>query len=376
LKKDSRPKNYQYLQILKDHLGGSLKKIFNNQFVYPRQIEIHLPADHKKSCNFNCFYCQGRLLKQPLDHWEIKALKLMNKLDKKIPFYIFGGAYSEPTLNPYMMAFLATAKDCQAYFGIHTNGSMLKSLEENQGWLTELCQIAADKQDYLSISLDAGSPQSHSQTKRLKKDFFTDIIKGIEMAVKIRGKRKKPTIRICYLLNKQNSSLKEIKNIIKIAKKIKVDSLRFSIPYALYGQEFSKVRKYKNKVEIKQNKQFENMLQSLISKSKKEKPYIFYLPPQFQDVQQMNFKQCIYPYYQITLGADGYVYKCSSAASASFPNHRLGKITDNLKKFKKMILANYSPHWNARENCWKKGARCNRMALEINKNWRDRKEND
>lgn len=296
----------------------------------------------------------------------------MNQLKNKIPFYIFGGAYSQPTLNPYMMTFLATAKDCGAYFGIHTNGSMLKTLEENQGWLTELCLLATNKQDYLSISLDAGRPQSHSATKGLKRDYFTEIIEGIRMATKIRGKRKKPTMRICYLMNNVNSSLGEIKEMIKIAKEIKVDSLRFSIPYALYGQDFKKVRAYKKKVEITQDKILGKRLKTLMSKSRKEKPFIFYLPPHYQDVDEMNFKQCIYSYYQITLAADGYVYRCSCTASSSFKQHRLGKITDDLEKFNQMVLANHNPNWDARKNCWAKGARCNRMALEINKYWRDR----
>ena len=177
MSKDIRPRGYKYLEILKNHLGD-LGRIFNGELIYPRQIEIHLPADHKRPCNFYCPYCQGVLLKQPVVAWEIKALKLMNKLRGQIPYYIFGGAYSEPTMNPYMMTFLNTAKDCGAFFGIHTNGSMLKISEENQGWLTELCRIATDKQDYLSISLDAGTSESHSLTKGLKKDYFTDIIKS------------------------------------------------------------------------------------------------------------------------------------------------------------------------------------------------------
>jgi len=297
---------------------------------------------------------------------------LMNKLSGKIPYYIFGGAYSEPTMNPYMMTFLHTAKDCGSFFGIHTNGSMLKTLEENQGWLTELCRIATDKQDYLSISLDAGSPRSHSITKGLDKDYFTDIIKGIELAVEIRGESEYPAIRICYLLSKITSSKEEIEGIIDIATRLGVDSLRFSIPYALYGQDFEKVRKYKHAIELEQNKDYEVRLKPLMSKSTDEKPYIFYHPPKYQDVDEMNFRQCIYSYYQITLAADGYVYRCSCTSSPSFKGHRLGEITDDLEEFNKMVLANHNPNWDARKGCWAKGARCNRMSLEINKAWRDR----
>lgn len=365
---NKRPAGYQYFNILKNHLNNDLAKIFNGKLIYPRQLEIHLPADHKKACNFNCPYCQGRLLKQPVVPFENEALELVDKLKGRIPYLIYGGAYSEPMLNPYMMAFLNVTKKHNSNFGIHTNGSLLKNLEEIQGWLTELCRIATNKKDYLSISLDAGTAKSHSISKNLKKNWFDKIIEGIKMAVKIRGNSNKPAIRVCYLLNKINSSEDEIKKTISLMKQIKVDSLRFSVPYDLYGKNFDKVKAYKKNVEVKQNEKFTKMLQPLMSKSSKEKPYIFYLPPEYQDVEKMNFKQCIYSYYQITLAADGYVYKCSSTGTPSFKMNRLGKITNDLKKFNKMILANHNPSFNPL-TCFKVGARCNRMALELNQKW-------
>ncbi len=245
---------------------------------------------------------------------------------------------------------------------------MLNNLEKNQGWLTELCRIATDKQDYLSISLDAGTVKSHMVTKGLKTNWFDEIIDSIKMAVKIRGKSDSPAIRVCYLLNTFNASKKEIKGIVNLMKKIGVDSLRFSIPYDLYGKNFDRVKVYKKNIEIKQNKRFTKMLEPFISKNSKTKPYIFYLPPEYQDVEKMDYKQCIYSYYQITLGADGYVYKCSSTATSSFKMNRLGKIPSDLKKFNQMVLANHDSSFNP-SICFKVGARCNRMALELNHKW-------
>jgi len=336
-----RPTSYQYFNILRKHLDNDLTKIFNGELVYPRQIEIHLPADHKRACNFNCYYCQGKLVDRKVTSgWETKT---------------------QPLLNPYFMTFLATTKDCGAHFGIHTNGSHLKWLESNQGWLTELCRLGTDKQDYLSISLDAGFAMSHAKTKGIASGWFPEILKGIRRVAKM---KKKLTVRICYLINPWNCSKEEIENIIEFAKEIGVDSLRFSIPYAHYGRDFNLVKDYKKLIERDWGKGVKKILKPLISKGK---PHIFYLPPKYQDVEEMDFKQCIYSYYQITLGADGYVYRCSSAASPTFKAHRLGKITDDLGKFNKMILANHNPNWNPCKACWPKGARCNRMALEINK---------
>lgn len=369
ISKDSnRPEGYQYFNILSNHLGNDLTKIFNGEMIYPRQLEIHLPGDHKHACNFNCYYCQGRLLEQPLVPFEEDALKIVDELKGRIPYFIYGGAYSEPILNPYFLDFLKLTKKYGSYFGIHTNGSLLKELEQKQSFLSELCQIAVSPQDYLSISLDAGTPESHMKIKNLKVNWFDEIIEGIRIAAKIRGNSDSPAIRVCYLLNGFNSSEEEIKGIIEIMQDIKVDSLRFSIPYELYGKEFDRVRRYKQTIEIKQNIIYTEMLKFLLSKDLRERPYVFYLPPECQDVDRMNFMQCIYSYYQITLAADGYVYKCSSTATPSFKMNRLGKLTGDLEEFNKMVLANHNPNFNP-STCFKVGARCNRIALETNTIW-------
>lgn len=85
----------------------------------------------------------------------------------------------------------------------------------------------------------------------------------------------------------------------------------------------------------------------------------------------MNFRQCIYSYFEIVLAADGNVYKCSSMGTPTFQRLKLGKIPNSLEKFKKMIMANHDPHFNP-QICFKQGGHCARAALEINKEWQKR----
>jgi len=365
-----RPSGYNYLEIMRNHLGGDLTQVFNGKLVYPRQLEIHLPGDGVRPCNFNCYWCQGRLLEQPLGKFEEAALELVSKLNGCIPFHIYGGAYTEPLLNTYLLDFLKLTKSTGANFGIHTNGSLLLGLELENGFLSELCRISTSPEDYLSISLDAGNTLSHTLGKGLKKDWFNNIITGIKEAKMIRGNSHSPAIRVCYLLNKHNSGPDEIRAIVRIMKRIGVDSLRFSIPYDNYGKSFERVRRYKETVEVKGARSLYSVIEPYLSKSPDERPFIFYIGPECQDVEKMNFRQCIYTYYQITFGADGYVYKCSSAASPTFAVCRLGLIPDTLESFNSMVLANHNPDFNA-NICFNIGARCNRMALEINRKWAD-----
>jgi len=217
------------------------------------------------------------------------------------------------------------------------------------------------------VSLDAGSVESHRKGHRLKENWFDTTIEGIRELSRIRGKRPYPAIRVCYLLNEFNSSRKELDNIVQIAHDAHVDSVKFSIPYDLYGRNFSEVRKYKKTIEVIKNGEYRDRLDRLITSSDQQ-PHIFYLSPHTQDVDRLNFKQCIYGYFQISAGADGYWYRCSAVATPSFSHLRLGKITGDLEAWQDMVIRNQSPEFNP-QSCFKVGARCNRMAIECNNEW-------
>lgn len=187
--RSDRPAGYQYFNVVTDHLNNDLTKIFNGELIYPRQVEIHLPGDRKRACNFDCYYCQGRILEQPLAHFEEDALTIVEELKGRVPYFIYGGAYTEPLLNPYLLDFLKLTKKYGSRFGIHTNGSLLKRLEKEKSFLSEICRIASSSEDYLSVSLDAGIAQSHMKTKNIKVNWFDEIIEGTRMAAGGSGSR-------------------------------------------------------------------------------------------------------------------------------------------------------------------------------------------
>jgi len=360
-----RPSAYRYWDQLLEHIGDP-SVIFNGELTYPRQLEIHLPSDHKRACNFACFYCAGHRFIKDLGTFEMDALDLLRQLKGRIPYVIYGGSYTEPITNPYFMAFMAMTKRTGSHFGIHTNGSVMKRLEEETGWLTELGRLAEDEVDYLSVSLDAGTTESHCKTKGIKHDWFSEILDGIRMAVEL--KRKGPAVRMCYLMNEMNSSQKEIDGIVTFARDAGVNSLRFSIPFAHYAQDFDRVREYKWNVEQKFKEPYRKRVEKHLSRDMDERPFIFWMSPDLQDVDLFNFRQCPYGYYQICIGADGYVYRCTTISTPTFKKLRLGKISDDLEEFKKMMRSAQPAYYHA-NTCFSMGGRCNRMGLEINRTW-------
>lgn len=365
---------YQYYENLAAHLGTKDPSIiFGEDFYWPRQFEIHLPSDHKRSCNLNCKWCQGALYDRQLGNWEIKALALLNKLEGAIPYHIYGGAYTEPLMNPYIMTFLATTKRFDNCFGIHTNGTKLKSLEENMGFLTELDRIATSSEDYLSVSLDGGLAWSWANNKSAKRDWFYDVIEGIRLATRIRSRSGKPyAIRVCYLMNENNSSVGNIMSVVGIMKDLGVDSIRFAIPYAKYNQAFDIVQNYKDSFEDVHKDEYAELVKPFLSAEFDDKPYVFYVGADATSIDNYTFNQCIYHAYQITYAADGYVYKCSAVAAPDAPQCRLGEITDDLEEFKRLIDKNKNEKWDCTKMCFSKGLRCNRMAIELNQEYKDK----
>ena len=375
--KDTRPDNYLYYKQLLKHVGGDCATIFNGQLIYQRQFEIHLPGNRNQMCTCACTHCNGKLYERGRDTWEIAGIELLENLKGKIPYHIYGGVYTEPTLNPYLMTYLALTKKYNNHFGIHTNGSQLGQLEKSISFLTELNRISTDNVDYLSISLDAGSPESWSKTKNNKNpNTFYDILDAIRLATKIRDKKGNDShaIRMTYLITPTSNNLSDFENVIKFAKDTKVDSLRFSIPYANYNQDFKVLKEYNEEVEISGDNKYHKILEPYLSKNKKDIPYIFYTSTDFIDYKQFNFKQCVYGYYQITYAADGYAYKCSAAAAPDAAQCRLGKITADIPEFERMVMKNLDGEWDAQKMCFDKKIRCNRMGIEISQQYKQWKE--
>lgn len=358
----SIPKDYFYFDMVKDHLDGDMGRIFSGEVVYPRQMELHLPGDGSTPCNFDCYHCQARKLKKHLSRWEKDALRLIETLGGEIPWVILGGQYTEPLMNPYFMGFIKAIKNTGSAYGIHTNGSLLEAVA------SELCYYSTTSRDFVTCSLDAGFENSHTRTKNLEVSMFDRVIAGLEALVKGRGTKPFPAVRVTYLMNEQNATPAEIKNVVAIMKRIKPDTFRFSIPYAHYGDSFITVEHYRKSVEIKYEKKYFDLIAPYLSKGP-EKPYIFWLPPQYQDVRKLDFNQCIGGYFNIVFGADGQVYRCSSSTAPDFKACCLGRVTGDLERFIEMVIKNQDPDWRP-DACYAQGARCNRIMIEINEAWR------
>jgi molybdenum cofactor biosynthesis enzyme MoaA len=287
---------------------------------------------------------------------------LIKILGRSVPWYIFSGIYSEPTLNIRLLDFITEVKRTGANYGLHTNGVLLPGLQDKQSFVSKLLKIS-DEGDYLTVSLDAGLRQSFAITKGVAPIYFDNVVQGLEL-FKNRD-RKRFRLTIAYLLNENNNTEQEICRVVSIAKSVEADALRFSIPYAPYGSSFNDCVRYKNEYELPFSSRIEEVMER-VSLCSTKKLNVFFLPPSSQDIENCFCAHCFNGYYEITLGADGFFYKCSSTASHLFSKHRLGPLTSNIKDFHNAVVLNQDYRFNPLHECLPVGARCTRAALEIN----------
>lgn len=377
-----RPSAYKYATNLRQHIEqqrGPAFKPFDGNLALPKQIEIHLSNSWGQRCNVSCGHCQGRKLSTkispPLDD---KIISLIRNLNGSIPRFVFSGLYSEPTMNYRLIDIIEAVKSTGSTFGLHTNGILLKPLETSPssiknevGFLTRL-HAASDGRDYLSVSLDACSPTSYAITKGLKSKnsglLFKGVLEGLDIFGKIKNDNSKETlaIQITYLLNDSNSSSeRDLEIFMKIMRFLSVDSIRFSVPYAPFASSLPECNTY-HAGQIESFRRYLKFIFPYLSRSSDDKPFIFVIPPEKQDLKMFNFSHCFSGYDAITLGADGFFYRCCSSAHPMFGHLKLGQLTDNIDEFKAMVLNNQQECFNPDKACFPKGARCTRAAFDIN----------
>lgn len=360
----------RYAELLKIHIRnqrGDNFRPFDGILTIPRQLEIHLSNESRTPCNMLCIHCQGQNLQKVIEPFDDIIFPLVEKLDGKIPLFVVSGAYAEPTLNIRLIELIKLIKRTGSSFGLHTNATLLTKLEEKNRFITRLYNVSTPD-DYMTIALDAGSRKSFAKTKRVDGKHFDSVIAALQILHSLNKREQRPSLkaRITYLLNEFNSSPEELQNVVRLMRQVEVDSLRFAIPYAPYGTPLEECWRYKNEYEVPFYRRIWNRIAPLLSEDASEKPQIFAMSPEAQDVEKITFSHCFYGYYMINLGADGFFYRCSAVAHPGFKGHRLGKATDNLENFYAMVLKNQDINFNPLKQCLPIGARCNRASIDIN----------
>lgn len=320
-----RPYNYastfwdEYGKYFPDAVKGLLA---------PAQLEIHPPfAPGRKRCWLQCPHCYGDGEQTPTDAEKMDedtAVRVIKEIKGRVPRIVISGTYSDPLFSAMTPALLRAARESPTQkIGLHT-----KLLELNPD-VEEALLAGCQDDDYLAISLDAGTPRTYDlvhginggwQTTR-KPSAVLGTVKHnlLGICARIRDEHLPLRVNLTYLLTDMNANEADIKNAIALAIEAGADVIRFSIPQP---QTLAPADRIMVSVETVEKAQKVILSQSEMWNG--QKPAI--LLREFHDWKAAGFRKCYSQLFHPAIGGDGYLYPCCQVATKDFTHLRMGNL--------------------------------------------------
>jgi MoaA/NifB/PqqE/SkfB family radical SAM enzyme len=313
--------NYQAKYI--ENIDEFIKKIINKT-VIPIQLEIQPGRESgKKLCWMSCPYCYGGSADNTGTRLSIE--KYLSVLDEtvngphgKINKIIVAGYATDPLHYEYASELIRKIINNQQIVGIHTK--LLKIPKDLKNVLKE---GLLKKESYLTISLDAGYPESYNKTHGLPgtKNVLSKIIENIKTIKSL--KINNLNIGVTYLVTSANNSNEEIKESIKICNEIGVETLRFSMPQTPRGYNLTD----EEDIIIKEKTKEIERISNIVSETKSENCVVTAVDPDKEyKIDKNRFLPCFARFVHPAIGFDGQLYHCSESSSPNFSSMSLGNL--------------------------------------------------
>lgn len=272
-------------------------KSFNNWEIAKKIYPIYVEISPSGVCNHRCRFCAFDYLGYDKGFANFKNLKKAILDMKK------GGVKSinlsgegEPLLYPKIKELILFISSLKIDVALTTNGTYLKK---------ELVKEILPALSWIKVSLDAGSSLTHFKIHRPSKEEFSDILRNLEEAVKIRKKTKSRCVLGCqFLLLDENYFEVEI-----LAKKLK----RIGLDY-LVVKPFSQHPKSKNKEFRNINYKKYLFLEEKLKKFNDKKFQVIFRKRTMEKLyKKREYKKCwAVPFFWAHLTTNGDVYSCGN----------------------------------------------------------------
>lgn len=335
--------NYQakYIEDIDDYI----KKIINKT-VIPIQLEIQPGRESgKKLCWMSCPYCYGGSADNTGTRLDInRYLSILDETKKGphgfIKKIILAGYATDPLNYEHISLLVKKAVENKQIVGIHT-----KLLKIPNGLDRILSDNPLEPGSYLTISLDAGFPESYNKTHGIisKKNLLSQIIENIKLIKSL--KIKNLNIGCTYLITTANNSNEEIRESIKICNEAGVETLRFSMPQVPRGYNLSN----EEDIIIKEKTDEINRISKIVFDTESKKCVVSAVDPDKDyKINKKRYLPCFARFVHPAIGFDGKLYHCSESSSPNFSSMSLGNLQDrsfwdcyydyDLKKIKQAFL--------------------------------------
>ena len=295
-----------------------------NKTVIPIQLEIQPGRETgKKLCWMSCPYCYGGSADNTGERLDIK--KYLSVLDEtvngpngKINKIIVAGYATDPLHYEHVVQLIEKIIFNKQIMGIHTK---LLKIPKNLDKILKNGKL--QKGSYLTISLDAGFPESYNKTHGLpgKKNILLNIIENIKTIKSL--KIDNLNIGATYLVTSANNSNDEIKESIKICDEIGVETLRFSMPQIPRGYNLTD----EEDIIIKEKSAEIKRISDVVSDTKTNNCVVSAVDPDKDfKIDKRRYLPCFARFVHPAIGFDGQLYHCSESSSPNFSSMSLGNL--------------------------------------------------
>jgi MoaA/NifB/PqqE/SkfB family radical SAM enzyme len=313
--------NYQakYIKNVDEFIGKIIDKT-----VVPIQLEIQPGRESgKKLCWMSCPYCYGGSADNTGTRLDID--KYLSVLDEtvngphgNIKKIIVAGYATDPLHYEHVSPLIKKIISNKQIMGIHTK--LLKIPKDLDNIVKE---GDLQKGSYLTISLDAGFPDSYNKTHGLpgSKNVLSKIIENIKIMKSL--KINNLNIGATYLVTSANNSDEEIRESIKICNEIGVETLRFSMPQTPRGYTLTE----EEDIIIKEKTKEIERIANIVSETKSENCVVSAVDPDKDfKIDKTRYLPCFARFVHPAIGFDGQLYHCSESSSPNFSSMSLGNL--------------------------------------------------
>ncbi len=355
-----------------DSIDDFLKKV-KTKTVVPYQLEVQ-PGRIKgdKICWLTCSYCYGGSSKNTFE--KLSPDRYLDLLDQTakgpnggINKIIFAGYATDPFNYEYIDGLVEKSINLNQIIGVHTKLIKVSSK------MLDLLTSRKNKDDYITVSLDAGDSLTYNKAHNLnpKVKIFERVLENLENLIKFK-KQKNSLIDISvnYLITNENSNMETIENCINRLTQIGVDSIRFTFPQSPRGQDhannpFAPLAENKNLILSSVSKKIEMMKEN----DSNTKLTIFDYDKQI-NIEDSRSLPCFARFVFPAISYDGYLSNCSQSGAVHFRDMSLGNLSnvDFWDAYYDYDLDNFDTYMkNQFDKMKKNDCRCDRKQHTFNK---------
>ncbi len=302
-----------------------LKKDIIEKKVIPHQVEFQPGPQGKKICWLSCPYCYGESAINSEERPSTERLvEILNQIaDGGVKKVTFAGWATDPLNSKSIDDLLETAIKRKLIFGFNT-----KPIKVSDRFIDILKNNEINPESWISLSIDSGSNEIFNKVHGMntKAALYDKVLINVNKIKKANIPVRKFDVSAAYLLNKFNSSKKEIERFILDFQNAGCNLLRFS--FAQPPRGLADKEKIETVPLIEEKNKIMSELKDWINKFNNDECTVLVVDPDTEN--NIFYKDrtlpCVARFIYPTVGFDGRLYQCSQSAAPNFKETEIGDL--------------------------------------------------